>query len=257
MITEDHMFERLLVSSLLGASLLVAGCSDDVKRVGNDHSGDNIDATYNVGDISGIWDLTGSVGEGGDSVTGTLAINRDVFWLELAGYSRGWGNVFIDYSKAEPQSLRAGTTKSNLYSVTREQPIDLSLGVIPSDTGGEWTMGESFGYTDCRAMVTADSIRGACGGPWGTRDAFGRDRSFGAQRVGSARSIFGEIGGTWNVGLGEGQGGGCTAVLRDTTFTASCSGTSSARDGRLTFTLREGHGSGSSEEGLEISALRR
>jgi hypothetical protein len=102
-------------------------------------------------------------------------------------------------------------------------------------------------------------LHGARGGQrtLSTRDAFGPDRSFGAQRVGSARSIFGEIGGTWNMALGEGQGGGCTAVLRDTTFTASCGGTDSARDGRLTFTLREGHGSGSSEEGLEISAVRR
>jgi hypothetical protein len=91
------MFKKALIPALMGSSLLMAACSDDVTR---EKVGDDTYA-YDVSDITGTWDLMGSVSDIGESVTGTLTISSEVFVLEL-------GSVFVDYSPATPELVVGG-----------------------------------------------------------------------------------------------------------------------------------------------------
>lgn len=251
------MFKKFLVPSVMGCSLLVSACSDDVKKVGDNTGGATV---YDVSDISGTWDLMGSVSTTGKSVTGTLTIGRDVFMLEL-------GTVLVFYSPrdmpglqvsvrtndVDPGEVGPGTPDVTNYDVTHEASAQIDLGVIPNQVGGFWDA-VGTNYDRCVADVERGMIAGACvpigfeggGGGW-----------FRAELLEQSPSIFGDLGGIWNVQNGYGVTGGCTAILRDTTLTARCSGTGSRTDGQITFTMQDGFGTGSSDLGLEISAVRR
>jgi hypothetical protein len=139
------------------------------------------------------------------------------------------------------------------YDVTREAAGAIDLGVIPMRIGGQWAAVETAGMEECRAFAEQGTISGAChslGAGW----QYG---GFHAEQVEHLPSIFGDLGGTWNVQNAFEMTGGCTAILRDTTFTARCSGTGPRSDGKITFAMQDGFGTGSSDEGLEISAVRR
>jgi len=237
------MFKKALMPALMGASLLTAACSDDVqlKKVG-----DNTQA-YDVSDITGTWDLMGSVSDIGESVTGTLTISSEIFLLEL-------GSVFVDYSPATAPTLvvrPGGGVRA--YDVTREAGDAIDLGVIPMRIGGQWDADETTGLEECRAYAEEGAIAGACQ----SRNGGWQYGGFHAVQLERSASIFGDLGGTWNVQNVFDMTGGCTAILRDTTFTARCSGTGPRSDGKITFTMHDGFGTGSSDEGLEVSAVRR
>jgi hypothetical protein len=244
MLTEECMFKKALMPALMGSSLLTAACSDDVtlRTVGDNRQPDD------VSDITGTWDLMGSVSDIGESVTGTLTISREVFILEL-------GSVFVDYSPATAPGLvvSPGAGGVRAYNVTHAAGDAIDLGVIPMRIGGEWDADETTGIEECRAFAEGGVIGGGCrsfGGGW----QYG---AFRAEQLERSPSIFGDLGGTWNVLNAYEMTGGCTAILRDTTFTAHCSGTGPRSDGKITFTMQDGFGTGSSDKGLEVSAVRR
>ncbi len=238
------MFMRFLKSSMVGWCLLVLGCSDDVKQVGDNSDGAK---TYDVSDITGTWDVMGSVSAEGRSVTGTLTIGPDIFSLEL-------GSVGVRYSPdfSPVLQIRPGNGQVKNYEVTHEAGTELDLGVIPLRIGGSWDAVEMGYGEECRAY-TERGIFGACQ----PREGAGLYGGFSATPVDSVSSIFGKLGGTWNVQNFWGMTGGCTAILRDTTFIARCVGTGEGGDGQITFTMQDGFGTGSSDEGLEVSAVRR
>lgn len=257
MIMGEHMLERLLVTSAIGCALLASACSDDVKTVG-DNKGASNQTEYGVSDITGTWDLTASVSETGETITGTLEIARQIFRLEIAG-------VAIDYSTVPEQGLWVDTGNGGTYyGVTHDggeslgfppEESALDLGVIPADIAGGWTALTERSIEDRqlraivqRHLVILSSTPGANGGKAGTLEV---------ERFEPARSIFGDLGGSWTIGTRYDLTGGCSASLRDTTVNAGCNGTGPRSDGSMTFTMRDGLGTGTTSGGLEISAVRR
>jgi hypothetical protein len=251
--------KHALTPWVMGCTFLVSACSDDIKTVGDNTDGPQ---TWDVRDITGTWDLTGSVSDIGESVTGTLTIEPEVFSLEL-------GSVFVHYSPDSAPELQVRPSRGDAYGqgqareqegrevsnfdVTRETNEPIDLGVIPLRIGGRWYAEEMSGKEECQAFARRGTIAGACqpilsGWDYG---------AFAAEQLERSSSIFGDLGGTWNVHNYFFMTGGCTAILRGTTFIAQCAGTGESTDGKITFTMQDGFGSGSSDEGLEISAVRR
>jgi hypothetical protein len=258
MSTEDDVMERLLFLPVIAGALLVSACSDDVKKIGS-HDNDSTGTDYGIDDISGVWDISGSANERGEPVSGVLTIDRDTFILEL-------GSVYVRYSFAEPERGLDFSTVGRDQPPAPELPGDwlpsrfeterVDLGAIPFDLGGRWEMPARDGAMNCVAGLEQDGSDGFCfeDDPMGYP---GRFDGFFVERVDSASSVFGALGGVWNVVISDGTTGACTAVLKDTTLTAGCSATKDELQGRFTFTLNDGFGSGSSDEGIEVSAVRR
>jgi hypothetical protein len=164
----------------------------------------------------------------------------------------------VHYSWAEPElglDFRGIGPLEN-FAPSRIETRGVDLGVIPLDLGGEWRMEGRDGRLLCAADISPEDGFGGCQ----ETDDYGIPgavKHFITERLEPAPSIFGALGGVWNVIVRDPSTGGCTAVLRDKTVTAHCLGISERLTGTITFTLNEGVGSGSSDEGLEVSAVRR
>jgi hypothetical protein len=241
--------------SVLGLSMLATACSDDVTRVA-DHRG-AIPPGWES-DISGVWDFVGSVRASGESLAGSLTIDRQVFVLQFEN------GESVDYSAAPGPALSIGYLPDcdpdgrcyppidKPYDLTRDS-LGMSLGVIPSDAGGSWTLTDR-NRSNCGASLDPDSFAATCSyapysGPF--------DGRLDAVRTQVLSSVFGELGGVWELVCNSGRCGRCTATFSDNNFNAHCEGTGSFFDGAISFTLFENVGTGFSPEGLEISAARR
>ncbi len=251
------MFEKLVVTSAIGCALLASACSDDVKTVGK-NTGPTNPEDNGMSDITGIWDLTASVSETGETTTGTLEIAPDIFRLEIAG-------VVIDYSGPQQELWVDTGNGGTSYNVTHDggeifgqspEENALDLGVIPADITGGWMATtervsedrQLFAFVRQR-LATLSSTPG-----YGDR---GDGGALQAERYQWENSVFGDLGGSWNIATGYDITGACSAHVRDTVVSAGCTGTESPANGSVLFTLQEGTGFGSTSDGLEISALRR
>jgi hypothetical protein len=202
---------------------------------------------------TGIWDLIGSVKTTGTLVKGTLEIAPEKLVLVIDGTT-------LSYQAGPPASLtfvRPFASQNKSYVVTRT-PSYVPLGLIPLDLGGSWSFTDPVGGGSCTAALSANGFSGSCSNVTGAPLALpSLNASLTANRGAPAASDFGELGGSWTAQSNGGGEGHCSASFAINEFTASCSATGTPLDGTLSFTLGAGIGSGSSNYGLEISAVRR
>jgi hypothetical protein len=269
---EKHMHTGTLGMLALALGLIGAACSDDVTQVGDDsrtvEAGGNGGSAGNGGasgssgagggsatDLSGIWDLQGSVGPSGVPVTGTLAIDATKFVLTIDGVTLSY------FANPAPSAtyVNARQQQNKVYDVTRSASA-VPLGVVPLDVGGTWSITDLSGPGTCNATLTQDAFMGFCRTAHGEPkqiDFPGLNATLNATRTSVLPSAFGALGGIWELTSDGGDQGSCRAVFSDNTLTASCSRTLTALDGAISFTLADDIGTGGSAEGLEMSAVRR
>jgi hypothetical protein len=245
---------------LAAAGTFVVACAEDVTRIGDNSGGSTVDSggTGGLGaasDISGTWDLYGSSRVYGWAITGTLTIDATRFLLTLDSAS-------VNYIAGSPPSLsyvRPFTGQDNTYTVTKtDNPVD--LGVIPLDVGGTWTFtrpGDPLAH--CDAQVGPGTFGGRCSNVWYAPSSLpDLNHTVSATRTTVLPSVFGELGGVWQLVSDGGSQGRCTARFEGSELIASCNSSFDAmNNSTLVFTLGDGIASGSSDEGLEISAVRR
>jgi hypothetical protein len=284
---EESMFAKGVVFSVIGLSMLALACSDDVTRVADNRGA--IPPGWES-DISGVWDFVGSVQDSSESLAGTLTIDRQVFILQFqeggtlhysavpspslsvsgrtSTYSCGAGGAgtagaggAAGAGGVAGAGAATGTGGCTMTTSTYEYPYQLtrdalgvSLGVIPSDAGGTWGLTDQDRSVNCAAALDPDSFAASCSYAGGYGPFEGR---LDAVRTRVLPSVFGELGGVWELASNGGRTGGCTATFSDNNFNAHCEGTGTSFDGAISFTLSENIGSGFSPEGLEILATRR
>lgn len=251
------------------AAVFVIACASDVTKVGDNSGGATLTGgsggadgssgaggnAGNANNIAGVWDIYGSVRPNGHVVTGTLTVDDAHFLLQLnSGAMLSYGG-----EPATVRFVRPFTRQDNVYTVTHTYS-QVELGAImPKYVGGSWTFthpGVSSGR--CEADLRPASFNAHCVNVlYAPSHLPNLNHSLSAVRSTVLPSVFGDLGGVWQLQSDGGQGGRCTARFEGSEFTASCVGTWTEFDGALTFTLGNGVASGSSSEGLEISAVRR
>jgi hypothetical protein len=238
-------------------------CGDDVTRVG-DNTGGSSGVIGQGGsaaqsgapnDLSGVWSITGSLASSGAFATGTLTIGAH----QLALAMNGGGTLAFSDDGAAPILTWTDPNQAQLTSIqVAHTGAPADLGAIPLELGGQWQFSNPPEPGACTATLQTGSFSASCSDVSGEPAGFpSLNSQLSATRTSALPSLFGELGGSWQIASNGGATGGCNLTLMDNQLTASCSGTASPLDGTLSFTLEGNVGSGSTNWGLEISAVRQ
>lgn len=243
-----------------GAVLAFGGCSDDVTRIGQDSGGSSghiasggTGGSGAAGGLSGVWSIRGSTPFAGTLATGTLALGNGQLALSIDGaslvYSDGAGVQSLHFTNPK-------RAQDIALSVMRE-PNELWSGQLPLALGGGWSIFHPIEPGSCTATLSTDAFGASCAGVSGEPAGFpSLNAALSANRGSVLPSILGDLGGVWQVQSNTGANGGCSVTLSDARVDATCAGTQSALDGALWFEIAGESGSGATDRGLELTALR-
>jgi hypothetical protein len=135
-----------------------------------------------------------------------------------------------------------GGQNPSLYAERTAAAFD--PGQLELDVGGQWRFTEAGADGWCDATLVPASASMVCqNGPTATPEQI-----FTLTRAEQRASIFGDLGGVWNITVG---GETCTATLEGQTARASCS-----TEGSAEVTFSGNMASGSTSEGIEFSGQR-
>lgn len=237
------MFMKKVLVASIGLCAVFVSCG----------RGEGAAGTGVVADLTGHWNLIGSVKPTGRVVTGTLDIDTHTFVLEFDGtvvaFSDRTGSPMLSW--ANPWQDQVSPT----IGVTHTSAA-VGLGVIPLALGGTWEFDDPQSGATCSAALSDASFLGQCFGLYGQPRGFpSLNATVVATRTSALPSSFGALGGTWQ--LTSDGGGACVVTISGSSLKASCAGTHSTLDGTLDFTLGDNVGSGISNLGLELSATRQ
>jgi hypothetical protein len=206
-------------------------------------------------DLSGTWDVLGSSPGG---VPLALTITLDAQHIDVIG------------AKESFVAVRSGTGFILTYSVgdrsaqvlaLRENGGVMNVGALPFDLSGLWSF-RTPDFTEgigCNATFVTPGFSGECATValprWVASYQLGNGSARGNHQA-SAPSMFGDLGGTWNMQTTRGTA--CTFEFRDNTFSSRCSNElTSAPLGGVNVTFSGATVSGTTTSGVEFSAHRR
>lgn len=215
-------------------------------------SGGASSGSFPAKSLAGTWDIVVGSGARADG-TGTITIGNNTFLFDVQGF-----HLNINVANAAPDvtyTYAAGSSTYNGPLTATHTPGSMSLGVLPLSIGGVWVFaGQS--QERCNGEGRPDSVSINCtgiGSPLeplrGTGGAAGITT---AQRRSQLSSIFGDLGGAWNVVTPKAT---CDVTFQDNLFSASC--TQGGSQGSVNLTFNEGLASGKTSGGAELSAKRR
>jgi hypothetical protein len=251
------MKAKLLVLAALG--LVSLQCSGSTSGVGASSGASGSGGTSSGGSsgfpagstLSGTWDVVVSKGTSTPQ-TATLAISNSTFLFDANGF-----HLNLNVTNATPDVAYTYGT-SNPYSgpltVTRT-PGALSMGALPLAVGGSWNFAGKTAER-CTGEAHPESLSTSCTGIGAPFDILmppgGGTGTSTAQRRSTLPSMFGDLGGSWNVVTPRAV---CDVTFQDNLFSASCSQNNGQGTVDLTFT--DGLASGKTSQGAELSAKRR
>ena len=246
------MKAKLLVLAALG--LVSLQCSGSTSGVGASSGASGSGGTSSGGSsgfpagstLSGTWDVVVSKGTSTPQ-TATLAISNSTFLFDASGFH-------LNLNVATPDVTYAYRTSNGALTATHT-PGALSLGALPLSVGGSWNLAGQ-GAERCTGDAHSDSLSTSCTGVGAPFDILmppaGGTGTTTAQRRSSLPSMFGDLGGSWNVVTPRAV---CDVTFQDNLFSASCSQNNGQGTVDLTFT--DGLASGKTSQGAELSAKRR
>jgi len=237
------------------AALSAWACSgtDDNDQQASSHGGSGgAGVPVAPGSLSGIWDAIGTR-NGGHASSAVITIDAD--------------RLAIVTDRERFDAVRTGNTFEITYlgggrteqlQASRTSAGTSSLGEFPINLSGGWTVVDTRpdAVGSCESLLADDALTGSC------RDVVWLPRILGAFRDGFATgeriapldSIFGDLGGAWDI-RGTGNGG-CLVRFEGQRFQAECSGAGYV-DGLLEAEFDGATLSGRSSGGYEFSAQRR
>ncbi len=253
---------RNSLTSLLSvlAPLALVGllaCSDD----GNGGSGTGNNAAPGGGSLTtleGTWEADYAQ-SGGGSAPATIELSRTLFSLRIGDITLRAdaqgplfaGQVLRDFGDGPVAAPKLAA------SISRKSAEVGSLGAIPLPLTGGLRIDSGRADTFCQSTLVDGSIAASCG----DIDNFGylmpgsaAKGTASGVRISRSDSSFGDLGGTWQIGLSG--GGSCTASFVQSTVTATCLD-ASTHTGSFTVAFEGNRASGSTSEGIEFVAVRK
>jgi hypothetical protein len=128
---------------------------------------------------------------------------------------------------------------------------------LPVQAGGTWSfMAQQPGDSGiCTGQLSPGQISANCQGVSGMPSTLPLLNGSGsALRIAQLPSIFGDLGGDWNL---IGQNSHCAVTLTGNVFTATCDKSSGFTGGSMTLVFGDGVASGTTSKGIEVAARRR
>jgi hypothetical protein len=153
-----------------------------------------------------------------------------------------------------PSRERCGAAHALFSQFT---PQAISMGQLPVQAGGTWMFAaQQPGDTGtCTGKLLPAQITAACQGVSGIPTTLPLLNGAGsALRVAPLPSIFGDLGGDWEL---NGQNSHCAAKLNGNVFTATCDRSAGFTGGSITLVFGDGVASGTTSKGIEVAARRR
>lgn len=211
-----------------------------------------------VGTLEGTWQADYASTSGGSPPV-TLILSRSTFSLRvgditLRAEAQGpqfAGQVLGDEGQGPQPIERFDAT------IARKSAEVGTLGAIPLPLTGGLRIDSGRADSFCQSTLVDGSIAASCG----DIDDFGylmpgsaRKGTASGVRVSKSDSSFGDLGGTWQIGLSG--GGSCTASFVQATVTATCVG-ADTHTGSFTIAFEGNRASGSTNEGVEFVAVRQ
>ncbi|HEX8791045.1 MAG TPA: hypothetical protein VF765_08825 [Polyangiaceae bacterium] len=208
-------------------------------------------------DLTGTWDLVATSPSGG-TTSGTLLLGASTFSLDIPSTGSS-----LAYSAN-------GSTLTVLWTLDgTADPIDatraaaaMNLGIIPDDVGGTWSFSSAGSAETCTATLAPSQVSGSC-----NAYLYGWPNplpvpipgvTYTAARTQQLSSVFGDLGGTWQVMDNQGGPGSCTATFQGSTFSASCNDATDAFGGTVQLTFNgTTMASGMTGNGIELSAQKQ
>jgi hypothetical protein len=199
--------------------------------------------------IAGTWDVQGSQANATPS-TSLLVIDDSHFTFAA---TRGASLTFSAQGGA--MTLVWQDDQGALPITTTHTGTALAQGIIPLNLGGTWTFVN--GSSGCHADIGVSQFSASCTGgvvdlPEPLPESL--DGTVTGQRVSTASSVFGDLGGTWHIPLASGATG--DATFSGNTLTVVWKGEPWG-DGTASLSFCDGIASGGTSEGVEFSAHRR
>ncbi len=209
-------------------------------------------------DLTGTWDLL-ATSQGGGTTSGTLVLGASTFNLDIPSTGSS-----LAYSASGSVLTVLWTLDGSATSIaTTRAAAAMNLGIIPEDVGGTWSFSSSAGGSDsCTVSLAASQVSGACNGyvpnwPYPLPAPL-PGVHYTATRTGQLNSVFGDLGGTWQVSDGQGGPGACTVTFQGSTFSSSCNGATDALGGTVQLTFSgTTMASGTTGNGIELSAQKQ
>jgi hypothetical protein len=233
-------------------SLLLAGAM----AVGCGISNTSGQGSSSPGDLSGVWDGAGTL-YGARASYVTVTIDRNHFKVENA---KGVLTALADGDSFWVTWQRAGAPLSTFW-LERMAPSAFSLGAFPIDLSGDWAaVGDSANAdTACIASLGPD-VSGACLNV-GSKSQLPRwlpdpsNGAFAGKRTSTAASVFGDLGGSWQIAFSG--GGTCNASFVGGSVDLACGDDPRLGFGSLHVDVMGSTLSGYTSNGIEFSAQRR
>ena len=200
--------------------------------------------------LNGTWDvLISTVPEETKAV---LVISPTSF--ELDGTNT---YVAVDLSRNAP-SIDGKVNNITDHITGTHAKASVDFGQLPFALGGQWNLsGSTRGH--CAGSAAADALSLDCSDlTWPLSSVLSSNGRSSAQRSSKLSSIFGELGGKWDVYLPDGF---CNVKFEGNEFYAECthnlSSLATVTTDTITMTFNNGTASGTTNGKLEISAHRR
>jgi len=200
----------------------------------------------NVTAIAGTWDIIDSqdgTKQGASVLTidaSTFSFTRNVTTLSLTVSGDTLTLSYTDKTKTTP--INASRTAN---------PVD--IGVIPLALGGDWTFASQTDAEQCTASFGAAGFNATCnhvnGTPAGTLDG-----TMVGQRVATAPSVFGQLGGDWTFQSGSGA---ANVSFKGNLFTATTTKLGRIPSGTMAVRVCTGTVSGVTPQGFEIAGVKQ
>lgn len=223
--------------------ILLAACSSS--------SGQGGDTSGSESSLAGAWDVVGTR-LGNAPVSGKLIVDADHLTLVFGSSSFA---ALRDGDKFAVVTGFGSTVSAN--PAQRKSGPTANLGAVPLNVSGSWYIASGLESTGemCSWSLGVDSAEGSClyVGALPSWVGSPAHATASAQRKLTAPSIFGDLGGEWQVLLST--GGTCTARFEGGKVSGACSGAGEF-NGSFEVVFAGDIASGSTDRGLELSAKR-
>jgi hypothetical protein len=167
--------------------------------------------------LAGRWLITGPAGSGPQDMA-TLD------WSD-SSFSFSYADTTVMMSRmADALTVHWTEQGGNQAVVQATHSGGVHVGALPFNPTGDWifTSANPSDHPRCMASFTSDTLTNSCSGV-SDLPALGLypfDGTVTAHRTQTGASIFGDLGGTWNVSIGT--AGQCVVTLAGSMFQATC-----------------------------------
>jgi hypothetical protein len=194
--------------------------------------------------LVGTWEI---IEAGATSPTGVITVGESALDVQFENAHLSYKNEggVLSVSWDGPRTVGAQPVTAT------HAPQALNTGALGLALGGSWTFDANDGSGEsCSATVSATTFMAECNGVVPPSQLPRADGTVAGMRAEARASIFGDLGGVWNV---KTPNGNCIVAFVDNHFTVDCEADPTL-GGTAEMTFCDNLASGSTSDGVEFSA---